>query len=90
MPVQAKQAFVILVHRIRKAEKRKLIAYLADRYSVAFDYIQELGYVDPTTFGAPSKADIRLLPAVDSVTPELLEDTFGNIPPLGMQEEGSK
>ncbi|MEI6277956.1 MAG: hypothetical protein WCQ16_01075 [Verrucomicrobiae bacterium] len=88
VPLEAKVAFVILFHRTpQRAQKRVLIKYLAERYGVAEATAQGLGYVDPTSFGAPAKSEIQKLPRVLSMTPELLETTFGIIPPIPSQEE---
>ena len=88
VPLEAKEAFVVLFHRtLQRAQKWVLIKYLAERYGVAEATAQGFGYVDPTSFGAPSKLEIQKFPRVLSMTPELLDTTFGKIPTLTSQEE---
>jgi len=88
VPLAAKQAFVSIFHRTpKRAEKRKLVEYVAQRYGVSYTTAQTLGYVAPTTFGAPPVAAIQSMAPIKFVTPEFLEASFRNIPPIQPETE---
>ena len=88
VPLAAKQMFAFIFHRTpKRAEKRKLAEYVAQRYGVAYATAQSLGYVDPTIFGAPPGAAIQSMVAIRFLTPEFLEASFRNIPPLQSETE---
>jgi hypothetical protein len=83
MPLEAKRVFCELFHRIQKRRQKRVLIHLCSRrYGIAPESVQTLGYRDPRDFGAPSKAELKKLPKIDSLTPAILELRFGSIHPL--------